>query len=222
MRSCPKCDQQNTDEARFCHGCGAAFPSSASQVSADENEFVRTFIGPSKALLFSLQRGWSWDRADNHYIEKFRRFSNGGRPRFALSWHWPAFLVDPFLWFLYRKMYVYAFVYAVGPVISAYLTGDFTVGIVWRVMAGASANYIYFWHVKEHVKEITAKKTLDNAAQERVLRETGGIQMYVVWVGLTLNVLLLLLLLQVVREGPPGEDPFQSDPSQPAPERKYF
>ena len=114
MKSCPKCDQQNTDEARFCQGCGAAFPSSASQVSADENEFVRTFIGPSKALLFSLQRGWSWDRADNHYIEKFRRFSNGGRPRFALSWHWPAFLVDPFLWFLYRKMYVYAFVYAVS------------------------------------------------------------------------------------------------------------
>ena len=89
-------------------------------------------------------------------------------------------------------------------------------------MAGVSANYIYFWHVKEHVKEITAKKTLDNAAQERVLRETGGIQMYVVWVGLALNVLLLALMLQVIREGPPGEDPFQSDPSQPAPERKYF
>ncbi|MFQ5932340.1 MAG: zinc-ribbon domain-containing protein, partial [Nitrospiraceae bacterium] len=26
MKSCPKCDQQNTDEARFCQSCGAAFP----------------------------------------------------------------------------------------------------------------------------------------------------------------------------------------------------
>ena len=44
-------------------------------------------------------------------------------PQFALTWNWPAFLFISFLWFLYRKMYLYAAVYAIGPMVSTYLTG---------------------------------------------------------------------------------------------------
>ena len=32
--------------------------------------------------------------------------------------------------------------------------GDFSAGIVWSVMAGATANYLYFWHCREHIGEI--------------------------------------------------------------------
>ena len=122
----------------------------------------------------------------DRYLEQFRKFTTGGAPGFAVTWHWPAFLVDPFLWFLYRKMYLYALVYAVGPVLSAYLAGDYSVGIVWRFIAGASANYIYYWHVREHLAQIRAKGTLDSAAQERLLRDLGGVQPYVIWLGLAL------------------------------------
>jgi hypothetical protein len=148
----------------------------------------RSFIGPQKAILLSLKKGWSWERPDDYYLQQFKKFSAGSTSRFALTWHWPAFLVDPFLWFLYRKMYLYALIYALGPVLSAYLTGDFTVGFVWRVMAGVSANYIYYWHVREHITEI---------------RDRGGVQSYVIWLGVALYVMLIFIVIQIIREGPP-------------------
>ena len=48
-------------------------------------------------------------------------------------------------------MYTYALVYAVGPMVSTYLTGDMTVGLIWSIMAGATANYVYYWHCREHI-----------------------------------------------------------------------
>jgi hypothetical protein len=112
-------------------------------------------------------------------------------------------LFDPFLWFLYRKMYLYAAIYAVGPVLSAYFTGDLSVGIVWRIMAGASANYIYYWQVKEQLARIRAKPVLDPAHHERELRDQGGVQPYVVWVGIAIHILLVALIVTMIREGPP-------------------
>jgi hypothetical protein len=189
MKACRKCDKQNPDDALFCHQCGSPLSDQngdqASSAPLDETQLWRAFIGPNA----------------DRYMEQFRKFTSGQVPRFALTWHWPAFLFDPFLWFLYRKMYLYAVVYAVGPVISAYLTGDITVGIVWRVMAGASANYIYYWHVREHLAPIRQKQGWDTTGQERALKDLGGVQPYVVWVGVALHVLLLALLIQAYQEG---------------------
>lgn len=191
MKACLSCEQPNPDEARFCQQCGSAFPDQSHEATAplplEEASLWRAFIGPNA----------------DRYLEQFRQFTTGEGPRFALTWHWPAFLVDPFLWFLYRKMYLYAIVYAVGPALSAYLTGDYTVGIVWRVIAGASANYIYYWHVKEHLGQIRAKGALDGAAQKRLLQDLGGVQPYVIWLGVALYLLMLALLIEVIREGPP-------------------
>jgi hypothetical protein len=160
MKPCSQCEQQNPDDARFCSQCGALFAEEAAQPAdqsaeepappiLDEQQLWRSFIGQNA----------------DRYLEQFRKFTGGSEPRFALTWHWPAFLFDPFLWFLYRKMYLYAAVYAIGPVLSAYFTGDLTVGVVWRVMAGASANYIYYWHVREHVAAIKEKAGLGGRAQ---------------------------------------------------------
>lgn len=205
MKSCPKCEQSNPDEALFCHQCGAAF-STASASLYDEAQLWRAFIGPSKSLFLSLKRGISLKPADTRYLEQFQKFTGASpQPRFALTWHWPAFLFDPFLWFLYRKMYLYAFIYAVGPVLSVYLTGDFSVGLVWRIMAGASANYIYFWHVREHLAQIRTRVGLDSPARERLLRDLGGIQPYVIWLGLALHILLIIAVLAGMREEPQGE-----------------
>ena len=44
------------------------------------------------------------------YLLKFRKFSVDGIDHFSATWHWPAFLVG-FWWLLYRKMYLWAFVY---------------------------------------------------------------------------------------------------------------
>jgi hypothetical protein len=70
-------------------------------------------------------------------------------------------------------------------------------------MAGGSANYIYYWHVKDHLATIRTKQCLDHSAQERLLRDLGGVQPYVLWLGVALHVLLVALLLGAIREGPP-------------------
>lgn len=195
MKPCSQCEQQNPDDARFCSQCGALFAEEAAQPAEepappilDEQQLWRSFIGQNA----------------DRYLEQFRKFTGGSEPRFALTWHWPAFLFDPFLWFLYRKMYLYAAVYAIGPVLSAYFTGDLTVGVVWRVMAGASANYIYYWHVQEHVTAIKEKAGLGGRAQEQSLKDLGGVQPYVVWVGVALHILMFAVLIKAIQEGPQG------------------
>src|SRR5262245_40093297 len=121
MRSCRQCNQPNVEGANFCHQCGTALtvaenatdsviePSAPTSIQTDE-ELWRQFIGPNA----------------DRYLEHFKRFSVHGQPKFALSWNWPAFLLlgNCFLWFLYRKMYLHALVYAIGPVVSVLITGD--------------------------------------------------------------------------------------------------
>ncbi len=212
MKPCSQCEQQNPDDARFCSQCGALFAEEAAQPAdqpveepappiLDEQQLWRSFIGQNA----------------DRYLEQFRKFTGGSEPRFALTWHWPAFLFDPFLWFLYRKMYLYAAVYAIGPVLSAYFTGDLTVGVVWRIMAGASANYIYYWHVREHVVAIKEKAGLGGRAQEQSLKDLGGVQPYVVWVGVALHILMFAVLIKAIQEEPQGGGPFPS--LKPAPSK---
>lgn len=198
MKTCPQCQQQNSDDAKFCHQCGTALEPRAEAASAPppsvpmtEEELWRGFIGPNA----------------DRYLTTFKKFSTPTGPRFALSWHWPAFIFEPFLWFLYRKMYVYAMIYAVGPVIAFYLTQDLSADIVWRLMAGVSANYIYFWHVKEQVGKIKAQRAIDGESRRRMLGDLGGVQPYVVWVGVGLFVLKVALVVAIFKEGQPeGSD----------------
>lgn len=205
MKSCAACTQENPDEATFCQQCGEAFSGAApaSDAAMEDARLWREFIGPNA----------------DRYFEQFRKFITPTGPRYALTWHWPAFLVDPFLWFLYRKMYLYAAVYAVGPVVSAYLTQDLMVGVVWRFMAGVSANYIYYWHVKEHLTSVRGRAA-DSPPRDTMLRDLGGVQPYVIWLGVALHLLLMAFVIEAIREGLPGDgkNPF-SPKSKPAPTR---
>lgn len=185
MKPCPKCEQQHPDDAQFCGQCGAPFPSAESAPLMTDDELWRSFIGP---------------HADR-YLEQFKKFAFTGAPRYNLTWHWPAFLFVPFLWFLYRKMYLYAFVYAVGPAVSTFLTNDLMVGLVWSIMAAVSANYVYYWHVREEVGEIKKKPWLNRAAQEQAIQEAGGVQPYVIGVGVVLYALFFAALFQALQEG---------------------
>jgi len=214
MKLCSQCRQENLDDANFCHQCGTAFatsaatPDTATAAVADipglapmggDEALWRQFIGPNA----------------DRYLAQFKKFSSNGQPKFALSWNWPAFLFIPFLWFLYRKMYLHAFVYAVGPVISTYLTGDLTAGIVWSIMAGATANYLYYWHCKEQIAEIKKSRWLNHTAQDAALKEAGGVQPYVIWVGVALYVIFLATMAKMIAEGPPDSDKLPTRPAKP-------
>jgi Protein of unknown function (DUF2628) len=208
MKPCAQCQQQNQDDAKFRHQCGntlaaepeppVAAPRIQSEIHPDEHLW-RQFIGPYA----------------DQYLKHFKKFGLGKEPKFALTWNWPAFLYISFLWFLYRKMYVYAAVYALGPMISTYLTGDMTVGLVWSIMAGATANYVYYWHCRERIGEIKKSAGIDPAKQDEVLKESGGVQPYVIWIGVALYVMFAIVMFKMLQDGlPDGERPLEK-PAKP-------
>ena len=213
MTSCSQCNQQNPDDANFCNQCGAAL--TAATVAAEA--VTNVSLPPSMHNDEALWRQFIGPNADQ-YLATFKKFSSDGQPKFALSWNWPAFLLlgNTFLWFLYRKMYLHAFVYAVGPVVSVFLTGDLTVAVVWSVMAGGTANYLYYWHCKEHIARIKKAGRMDQAAQESALKEAGGVQPYVIWVGVVLYLISMAALLRMSQEGRPDLDKLPSRPAKQA------
>jgi hypothetical protein len=155
-----------------------------------------------------------------YYKEKFSNLETPDGPRFALSWNWPAAFFDSFLWFLYRKMYMFALLYAVAPALAIFITGDMTVGIVSRVLAGGSANYLYFWHVKDKLQRIMSIPNMDATARARLVHEEGGVQPYVLWLGAALHVVIFVLLVMAVSQGPPEGDLLEGVEERPTP--KFF
>jgi len=209
MKSCAQCQQQNQEDAKFCYQCGNTLtvepevpiePPAASAISTEE-DLWRQFIGPNA----------------DRYLHHFRKFGLEDKPKFTLTWNWPAFLYVSFLWFLYRKMYTYALVYAVGPMVSTYLTGDITVGLIWSVMAGATANYVYYWHCRERIGEIRKGSWADLAKRGEALKEAGGVQSYVIWIGVAFYIFFAISMTKMVQEGPPDGDRPPETPAKPAP-----
>jgi hypothetical protein len=203
MKPCRLCQQQNQDDANFCYQCGsdlAGAGASTAIPSRTDADLWREFIGPNA----------------DRYLEQFSKFGPPHAPRFALTWHWPAFLYVSFLWFLYRKMYLYAAVYAMGPMVSAYLTGDMTSGIVWSVVAGATANYVYYWHCREQIAAIKQQAWNDSAQQHAALKEEGGVQPYVIWVGVMFYLVFSLTMFKILQEGALNQEKGPKGPAAPA------
>jgi hypothetical protein len=203
MKPCGQCQQQNQDDANFCYQCGndlgVVAAASTANSSRTDSDLWRDFIGPNA----------------DRYLEQFKKFGGPHAPRFTLTWHWPAFLYVSFLWFLYRKMYLYAAVYAIGPMVSTYLTGDMTSGIVWSVVAGATANYVYYWHCREQIAAIKQQAWNDPAQQQAALKEEGGVQPYVIWVGVMFYLLFSLTMFKMLQEGALEPDKGPKRPAAP-------
>jgi len=193
MKSCAQCRQQNQEDAKFCYQCGTDLTEPSEQPAVSSP--VHTSQAPH-----DLWRGFIGPNADR-YLEQFNKFGTEQSPKFALTWNWPAFLFMSFLWFLYRKMYLYAAVYAIGPMISAYLTGDIASGIVWSIMAGATGNYVYYWHCREEIGAIKQQTWSDPLKQDVALKEAGGVQPYVIWVGVALYLLFSITMFKMIQEG---------------------
>ena len=210
MRACDACQQQNPDDAQFCLRCGKEFlPEAAPEDPPEtdqEEQYWRTLIGPGKCVQFTLTGGWSWKPAWDYYRRMFQRFHSAQGPRFSLTWNWAPFFVEPFLWFLYRKMYLFAFVYFIGPIVSVFVTNDISVPIVWSIIASASANYVYYWHLRDLVLKVKARVGLDHGARMRQLTDGGGVQPYVFWL-----VAASLLLKAGVFFAVLGESPLEDE-----------
>ncbi len=224
MRTCDACQQSNPDDARFCLRCGAPFsgksadpsdaPESETAETAEtltEEQYWRVLVGPGSCLQFTWKGGWSWKPAWDYYQRVFRRFHSAEGLRFAFTWNWAPFFIEPFLWFLYRKMYLFALVYLIGPFVSFLLTGDISVPIVWSIIGSASANYVYCWHLKELFKKVKHQAWADPAARQRELADAGGVQPYVLWLVAASILLKIWVVVMLGEPLPEDEIPAASD-----------
>ena len=209
MKTCSRCLQPNEADANYCFQCGTTLTTGKAEIDADsppttpapmrDQDLWRQFIGPNA----------------DRYLEHFKKFGPEHNPRFALTWNWPAFLFVSFLWFLYRKMYLYALLYAIGPMISTYLTGDMTIGIAWSMIAGATANYIYYWHCREQIAAIKKQGWSNPAGQDQTLKEAGGVQPYVIYVGIAFYVLFIVTMITLIQQAELGGDRPPGKPAKP-------
>jgi len=59
-------------------------------------------------------------------------------------------------------------------------------------VAGATANYVYYWHCREHIAAIKQQAWNDPSQQHATIKEEGGVQPYVIWVGVVFGVIALV------------------------------
>ena len=173
--TCPRCAQQNPDTAVNCSSCNQQFAVPEAVSNSDLAPW-RQFIGP---------------RAD-YYLERFRFFQTANGKYFRPSWHWPAFGVG-WLWFLYRKMYVHAGVFLIGGLLPMLFGAGLVGAVLWNGVAGVTANFLYYLHVKFKLEVIQRRTPTDRAIRDALIADAGGVQPYVWWLGVGLMVLAIAL-----------------------------
>lgn len=143
------------------------------------------------------------------YLELFERFELDGHSRFRPGWNWGAF-VQPFLWALYRKMWLWAllmFVTSVLLPVSTYVAGSF--GIISErlielsylllaanmVFWAAVGDYLYYRHAHAAIKQITAVVPAYSVDLE--IAAAGGVSRSALLVGATFSAVLALFIWSV-------------------------
>ncbi len=102
MPVCPACEHALPPAASRCARCGVAVDATA---PLDD-------MAPTRPSRLSQEAAWAaviGPRQAVHYLRRFAALSRPGAR--GVGWHWPAFLAPP-LWFLYRKMWGWAAIWA--------------------------------------------------------------------------------------------------------------
>ena len=209
IRSCSSCGIQVAYDARFCSECGQRLPvesantfstaGSSRHTFGDEQQDWINFLGPSS----------------EYYLQQFKKFHRDGNERFALTWNWYPFLFG-WLWFLYRKMYLYAAAFAIGPFLTlALFHGGVESLFMWGLAAGGLANYLYYSHVKRilttlHRRHSSHQQQALGDTWNQTLSDVGGVQPYVWWLGAGIVIMAIML-------GFTNPQPENPPPNQPAP-----
>ena len=137
------------------------------------------------------------------YIRKFKKFNIDEVDNFKITWNWPAFLFS-FWWFLYRKLYHFAFIAIIAGIIFLYLGSRlffliifsitqnrvgssewgvycallllFLIKIIW----GITGNYIYYKYSKKKIIDFKNKQpSLSSSEVSRSLGKIGGVNKWV-------------------------------------------
>ncbi|WP_432738468.1 DUF2628 domain-containing protein [Maridesulfovibrio sp. FT414] len=123
-----------------------------------------------------------------YYRSMFRQFA-ANHGRFRSTWNWCAFFFGP-VWFLYRKMYVWAMVSLAAGVIP-YLAIPLMIG------CGLAGNYLYYRDFLEKSEKVEDSYSPD--IQDKMLALAGGVHPWAKLAGIVPVALFYsLLFLSVV------------------------
>ncbi|HUN53958.1 MAG TPA: DUF2628 domain-containing protein [Smithella sp.] len=132
-----------------------------------------------------------------HYVMTFKKFESDRSGKIQATWNWPAFFFG-FWWFIYRKLYLWAlFVFVINfmPLCTKIFFDSSTsgimgvcFGILLMIIWGASANYIYYDHIKKKIAEIDSLQLLKTPRQNE-LASTGGVNR----IGIVLPLMIFIL-----------------------------
>ena len=174
---CPNCNKKLSVSLSVCKFCGFAVANPFDSLNSGQGDFydpdldeVQQDAAPKTARQIGLMH-FVQENAD-FYREKFAKFGNLRKPKFAPTWNWPAFFIF-FLWAMYRKMWIWAGVNFVGSFVILFTTPTFLIQLAWLIGWPLAANYLYFRHCLNHVSS-------DGTAN----LAKGGVSRIGVWAGI--------------------------------------
>lgn len=184
---CGRCGHPNVDDASFCSKCGAqpqrgggatdsaaAIPAPMPQASVPSRaQASLATAGASDFDSDAFAAAVGKSRAD-YYVPRFNAMR---RDQSSWSWHWPAFFVT-WYWFLYRKMWGWAVLYFLLPLLLALPLG----ALIYAFEKQAGVLYVAlmasFWFVPpllanrlyyRHCSSLVSKVSAEGGTRERVL-----------------------------------------------------
>ena len=142
---CPKCNTPQ-DKGNECIQCGIIFskyqPPAVNPEPVEEESETETNDEWDEIALFVGENM-------EQYQRKFRTLYNN-EGKFALHWHWPAFLIA-IPWLIFRKMYLWAVaLYLIVLVCPWYLL------FIVALLPGFFGNYLYYRHTISKINKITS------------------------------------------------------------------
>jgi Tfp pilus assembly major pilin PilA len=200
---CQKCGVESSDEARYCSNCGSDV---AKQESAYQEPCAVNAPGPGAANPLDYYEAAVGYRNTEYYVSRFKRFDEQG---VKASWNWPSFFVS-FYWLLYRKMWGWAALYFVLPLILIFvfvlLSGVWEYALLLYyptyiaaifVLFPMYANAIYYKHSKGKISKAQASSDNKEKQLRRVAAE-GGTGGAVIIVVLILGIVSLVGILAAI------------------------
>lgn len=152
-----------------CPKCGKELPEGSAFCPACGIDEIGLFVGKNA----------------DYYKPQFRKFDLRGTETFAVTWNWAACFCN-FWWFLYRKLYLWALVWFLLTLIPFF-------GFAFWIAAGITGNYLYYKHANARIREAKSMQPADQLPT--VLKELGGVNQWVITLGVIVTIILFILAL---------------------------